>query len=160
MSTPDLYRVILPVNDRDAADAFWTRMLDLEVDRGVPGRHYLNTGGAILVLVDTAEHRRAHALEAEPFRPMSDWLYFRVPDLDATWERARELDCPVSRDDEGAGIHAREWGDRSFYTYDPFGNPICFVDDARSETPPERARYMGRPIANLCKVILPTRQQV
>ena len=47
-------------------------------------------------------------------------------------------------------------GDRSFYTRDPAGNPVCLVDDVRSETPPEKAKYMGSPIASLRNVILPT----
>ena len=146
---PNLYRVILPVNDMAKADAFWSKLLDLEVEAIGETRHYLHTAGAILALVDPMEHGREHL-------PSPDWLYFRMPDLDATYESARELGCPPPRDDEGAEISLRDWGDRSFYTYDPFGNPICFVDDVKSESPPELARYMGKPIANLCKVILPT----
>jgi hypothetical protein len=26
-------------------------------------------------------------------------------------------------------IALRPWGERSFYAKDPFGNPICFVDE-------------------------------
>ncbi len=121
----NLFRVILPVADMKQADAFWSRMLGTAVDPVVSTRHYLKTAGAILALVHPGEHGRAH-------RPMPDWTYFRVPDLDATRGRARELGCPASKDDEG------------FHTHDPFGNPICFIDDP------------GTPIANLCKVILPT----
>lgn len=146
---PNLYRLVLPVADMASADAFWSRLLGLDVDPVVATRHYLHTGGAILALVDPREHGREH-------RPSPDWLYFRVPDLDATYERARALGCRPSKDDEGEGIQVRPWGDRSFYTYDPFENPICFVDDVRSESPPERLKYMGSPVANLCKVILPT----
>ncbi len=147
---PNLYRVILPVADMAQADAFWSRLLELEIDRVVESfRHYLHTGGAILALVDPREHGGQH-------RPNPDWLYFRVPDLDATYERACQLGCPPPRDDEGKGIGVRAWGDRSFYTYDPFGNPVCFVDDVRSESPPELAKYMGSSVANLCKVSLPT----
>jgi predicted enzyme related to lactoylglutathione lyase len=145
----ELFRVILPVDDMGRADAFWSRMLDLTVDPVVSTRHYLHTAGAILALVDPREHGRRH-------RPMPDWTYFRVPDLDATFARAQELGCPTSGVGEADEIRVREWGDLSFYTYDPFGNPVCFVDDARSESPPEVQRYAGKPIANLCKVILPT----
>jgi catechol 2,3-dioxygenase-like lactoylglutathione lyase family enzyme len=144
----NLFRVILPVSDMKRADAFWSRMLGLGVDPVVPTRHYLQTAGAILALVHPGEHRREH-------RPMPDWTYFRVPDLDATWARARELGCPAAKGDEGEGIQMREWGDRSFYTYDPFGNPVCFIDDRGSDSPREIQKYVGKPIANLCKVILP-----
>jgi hypothetical protein len=27
-------------------------------------------------------------------------------------------------------IARRPWGERSFYMRDPFGNPLCFVDEA------------------------------
>jgi uncharacterized glyoxalase superfamily protein PhnB len=40
-------------------------------------------------------------------------------------ERARNAGCQ-SLDD---GIETRPWGERSFYARDPFGNPICFVDE-------------------------------
>ena len=155
--TPRLFRTVLPVDDLPRADAFWERLLGIEIDKAVPGRHYLRTAGAIPVLVDTIGHARAHGAEAREFLPNPDWIYFRVPDLDAVWERAVELGCPVSKDDEGRGISVRAWGDRSFYSYDPAGNPVCFIDDVASETPPGRARYMGRATANLCNVVLPTR---
>jgi catechol 2,3-dioxygenase-like lactoylglutathione lyase family enzyme len=145
----DLFRVILPVDDMAEADAFWSKVLDLEVDPVVSTRHYLQTAGAILALVHPGEHGREH-------RPNPDRLYLRVPDLDATWERARALGCPTPTKVEKTGISVRAWGDRSFYTEDPFGNPVCFVDDVGSETPPERARYVGKPVANLYEVVLPT----
>jgi catechol 2,3-dioxygenase-like lactoylglutathione lyase family enzyme len=145
----NLYRAILPVDDMARADEFWGRLLALRVDPVVPTRHYLHTGGAILALVDPREHRRKH-------RPNPEWFYFRVPDLEATFELARELGCAVAPG-EGEGIEVRPWGDRSFYTHDPFGNPVCFVDDVASDRSGPAGRYAGRPIANLCKVILPAR---
>lgn len=145
----ELFRVILPVEDLVRADAFWERMLDLPIDRGVPTRHYIKTGGALLVLVDPSEHGGVHT-------PNPDWLYFRVPDLEASWAAARELGCPEPPTEEGTGIQKRVWGDLSFYTYDPDGNPLCFIDDPRSEADPHVVPYTGSPIANLCKVILPT----
>lgn len=154
---PRLFRVILPVDDLARADAFWERLLRVEIDRGVPGRHYLGTAGAIPVLVDKAAHARAHGHGASVFRPNPDWAYFRVPDLDAVWARAVELECPTSKHGEGPGIALRAWGDRSFYTYDPAGNPICLIDDVASEIPPERVKYSGRTTANLCNIALPTR---
>jgi catechol 2,3-dioxygenase-like lactoylglutathione lyase family enzyme len=78
-----------------------------------------------------------------------------MPDLEATWATAQELGCPVT--DEGAGIGKRPWGDVSFYTTDPDGNPLCFIDDVRTDDAPHAAPYAGKPIPNLCKIILPTR---
>lgn len=145
----NLFRIVVPVPDMAKADAFWGSLLELDVDPVVSTRHYLNTAGAILALVNPAEHGRSHS-------PSPDWLYFRVPDLEATYARAKELGCGEPDGYEGEGIQEWPWGDRSFYTHDPFGNKICFVDDVRSETPPALARYQGKPGPNLYKTILPT----
>lgn len=153
---PNLFRVVIPVDDVPKADAFWGPILDLPVDRTVPGRHYLHTAGAIALLVDIPAHDRAHGKPPRPFAPMPEWLYVRVPDLEATWERAQELGCPVV-EEEGHGIRERVWGDRSFYTRDPFGNGVCFVDDRHHTLEGPAAKYCGKPAANLFKVILPTR---
>lgn len=147
--TADLFRVVLPALDLERADAFWAHMLGVPIDRGVPMRHYIRTGGAILVLVDPREHGGTH-------RPNPECLYFRVPDLDATWATARELGCPAPAASEGSGIQKRAWGDLSFYTRDPDGNPICFIDDVRSDVPPQWAEYTGKPTPNLSAVVLPT----
>jgi len=127
----DLFRVILPVEDLERADAFWDRILGQSIDRGVPGRHYIQTAGAILVLVDPSEHGGRHT-------PNPDWLYLRVPDLAATRATARELGCPDLPTDESAD-------DVSLCTRDPDGNPLCFVEDAT-----------GGAIPKLFKVTLPT----
>ncbi len=63
---------------------------------------------------------------------------------------------PPRSEDAAAGIHPAPWGERSFYGLDPSGNPICLVDDVRSETRPENTLYMGSPIAALRNVVLPT----
>jgi catechol 2,3-dioxygenase-like lactoylglutathione lyase family enzyme len=157
MASPSLFRVVLPVDDLPRADAFYARLLGLEIDAAIPSRHYVPTGGAVLVLVDTAEHARGHGHEPAPFRANPDWIYIRVPDLDAVWERAVRLECPTSKDGEGSGISVRDWGDRSFYTYDPSGNPICLIDDVNSDTPPSRTKYMGADVPSVRAVVLPTR---
>jgi len=125
-----LYRIGLPVDDLAAADAFWSALLGLEVDDRIPNRHYLQTDGALLVIIDTVEHDRVHGLDPEPFRPNREILYFAVADLENTYERAQALHMPSLGDDEvGDGIATRPWGERSFYGRDPAGNPICFVDE-------------------------------
>jgi len=48
-----------------------------------------------------------------------------VADLDATFARARKLGCAEIE----LEIKLRPWGELSFYAKDPFGNPICFVDE-------------------------------
>jgi catechol 2,3-dioxygenase-like lactoylglutathione lyase family enzyme len=123
---PRLYRVIVPVPDMEAADAFYGRVLDLPVDAVVPERHYYDCDGVILALVDPAGHGRK-------FRPNPDLVYFSVPDLEAAFDRAQQAGARDlegdSLDDQGNAIATRPWGERSFYCLDPFGNPLCFVDE-------------------------------
>ena len=47
-----LYRVILPVDDIDRADRFYTELLGLAGERVSPGRHYFDCGGTILACYD------------------------------------------------------------------------------------------------------------
>ncbi len=145
-----LFRTVLPVSDMDRGDAFWSGLLGLEVDAVSPTRHYLPTEGCILALVDPSRYKRAH-------RPWPDVVYFRVPDLDATFEAARVAGTrPLLEGDVGEGIRERPWEERSFYGVDPFGNPFCCIDD-RSSPSPSTVRYSGNPIPHLCKVILPVK---
>jgi catechol 2,3-dioxygenase-like lactoylglutathione lyase family enzyme len=142
---PRLFRTVLPVDDLAAADRFWSHVLELEIDPVVPTRHYLQTSGCILALVDPREHGRSHA--ANP-----DVTYFRVADGERTYARAREAGARFFQDDHHkAGLAQRAWGDTSFYAIDPAGNPVCFIDDRQSKPCPHPE---ARPPA-LCMVILP-----
>jgi predicted enzyme related to lactoylglutathione lyase len=121
--TPRLYRVILPVSDIAQAARFYGLMLDDPGERVSPGRHYFNCGGTILACYDPAadgdpvgEGWRFHE---------NQYVYFAVADLEATLERAREAGCQRIDD----SIAEMPWGERLFYANDPFGNPICFVDE-------------------------------
>jgi predicted enzyme related to lactoylglutathione lyase len=67
----------------------------------------------------------------EPARPNSDHVYFAVADLEAAHSRAQALGALARGQVHGgsaAEIVRRPWGERSFYAVDPFGNPLCFVD--------------------------------
>jgi catechol 2,3-dioxygenase-like lactoylglutathione lyase family enzyme len=117
---PRLYRVILPVGDIEAATRFYQSLLNLPGKRVSPGRHYFDCGGTILACYDPGAD--GDAFEA---RPNQEHLYFSVSDLESAFRRAQNLGC---RELE-AGIQVRPWGERSFYARDPFGNPICMVDE-------------------------------
>lgn len=117
---PKLFRVILPVADIEAATAFYRDLLADPGERVSPGRHYFNCDGVILACFDPQAD--GDAFES---RPNPDNVYFAVGDLEAVFERARGLPCrKIDR-----AIETRPWGERSFYAQDPFGNPICFVDE-------------------------------
>jgi catechol 2,3-dioxygenase-like lactoylglutathione lyase family enzyme len=114
---PRLFRTILPVSNIDQAERFYGNLLGIAGERVAPNRHYFHCGPTILALVDP---------EAGTFRPNLDHVYFAVKDLEAFHGRARS-EQGVEVDEE---IKSRPWGERSFYLKDPFGNPICFVDEA------------------------------
>jgi len=115
---PRLYRVILPARDIKTAARFYATVLGFEGKRVSEGRHYFDCGGTILACVVP----EGEGLE---FRPNIDHVYFAVDDLEAAFERAKNADCDWLED----SIETRPWDERSFYARDPFGNPICFVDE-------------------------------
>ena len=123
-----LFRVILPVNDIGRAAPFYAELLGMPGARVSGGRHYFDCGGVVLAVVDA----RADGDEAVP-RPNFEHVYFAVPDLEAVYERASRLGGLSAEAGDGnlpmGRIARRPWGERSFYMHDPFGNPLCFVDE-------------------------------
>ena len=115
-----LFRIILPVTDIEGAAQFYAKLLGTPGKRVHPGRHYFDCGGTILACFDP----RADGDDFDA-RPNPDHVYFAVPDLDEIFRIAQQAGC---REIEAA-IKTRPWGERSFYARDPFGNPICFVDE-------------------------------
>ena len=115
----NLYRMIMPVPDVERAAAFYRNVLDLPGEPVAGGsRHYFRCGGTILALANPGEH-------GVDFRPNVDHVYFAVADLQAAYRRAEA----AGAEELDAEIATQPWGERSFYCRDPFGNPICFVDE-------------------------------
>jgi uncharacterized glyoxalase superfamily protein PhnB len=121
--TPKLYRVILPVSDIEQASRFYSQLLDASGQRISPGRHYFDCGGTILACYDPVAD--GDSIDKGWHPHTNQYLYFAVSDLDATFNRAKEAGCREL--DER--IEAMPWGERLFYGKDPFGNPVCFVDE-------------------------------
>ena len=125
-NAPNLFRVIVQVSNLDKASEFYSKLLD-DPGRRIPrgSRHYFDCGPVILAVVDVTAG-------GEDAKPNPDYIYFAVPDLEAVYNRARELNC-LSQDqvhDAPAGeIVKRPWGELSFYADDPWGNGLCFVDE-------------------------------
>lgn len=118
---PRLYRVILPVSDIERAAQFYAELLELKGVRVSPGRQYFHTGETILAVVDP----RADGDDFDA-RSNSDHVYFAVEDLERAHQRASSLG---GLSEEMGAIAKRPWGEVSFYMEDPFGNPLCFVDE-------------------------------
>ena len=121
---PRVFRVNIEVEDLAAATAFYSKLLGLE-GRTLPGRRcYFECGAVTLQVVDVSSVRAPH--------PGAKALYFMVKNLEAALERAQALGC-LSQEDvhdaPGGGIVVRPWGERSFYVVDPWGNPLCFVEE-------------------------------
>ena len=121
-----LFRVILQVADLDRAAEFYARLLD-DPGRRIPraSRHYVDCGSVILALVDPTPG-------GEAAKPLPDYIYFAVGDLEQVYSRARQLGCLSTEDVHGASageIAVRPWAERSFYVNDPWGNGLCFVDE-------------------------------
>jgi catechol 2,3-dioxygenase-like lactoylglutathione lyase family enzyme len=117
---PRLYRVILPVSDIAAAERFYSKVLGIPGQRVSPGRHYFDCGGTILACYDPAADG-----DAAQAKPNPDHVYLAVDDLDESFRLAAAAGCQWIEEK----IIRRPWGERSFYARDPFGNPICFVDE-------------------------------
>ena len=117
-----LYRVILPVSDIEAAAKFYGDLFDNEGQRVSPGRHYFDCEGTILACYDPAA-------DGDPLgegwrHHQNQYLYFSVQSLETAFTRAKEAGCSELNE-----IVKMPWGERMFYAKDPFGNPICFVDE-------------------------------
>ncbi|HSF18165.1 MAG TPA: VOC family protein [Vicinamibacteria bacterium] len=121
VDTPRIFRIILPVNDIDRAARFYGQLLNMEGERVAPGRHYFHCGETILAIVDP----RADGDDWDA-RPNQDHIYFAVSDLESVHERATALG---GLSEDMGTIEKRPWGEVSFYMKDPFGNPLCFVDE-------------------------------
>lgn len=123
---PNLFRIVLQVPNLDQAAKFYGELLG-DPGRTIPraSRHYIDCGSVILALVDPSPG-------GETARPLPDYIYFAVSDLEAVHARAADLNCLSNDDihgDSAAKIVKRPWGERSFYVNDPWGNGLCFVDE-------------------------------
>ncbi len=118
--TARLFRVILQVGDLDRAANFYWKVLGESGERVSGGRHYFKCGDTILACFWPDGDGR----DDISTRPNPDNVYFAVDDLEAYRERVSSAGAS-----DVSTIEVRPWGERSFYALDPFGNPICFVDE-------------------------------
>ena len=121
---PQFFRLNVEVGDLDAAILFYTDLLCVQ-GRKQPGRRcYFDCGPVTLQVLDVSSNGQPH--------PAAKSLYFTVENLEAAFNRAKALNC-LSREDvhdaPAGGIVVRPWGERSFYAEDPWGNPLCFVEE-------------------------------
>ena len=128
-SAARLFRVIMPVGNIDEGSKFYSALLDNPGFRISGGRHYFQCGQVILAVYDaTADGDAAGGVRSNP-----QHVYFAVLDLQATFARAQKLGGLLTEMGDGGlpmgEIARRPWGELSFYLDDPWGNPLCFVDE-------------------------------
>ena len=110
---PRIFRVLVPVGDIEAAEAFYAHVLGAPGRRVSPGRHYFDCGGVLLACFDPMADGDGYAA-----RPLSEPLYLAVADLEACFAACRTAGATFA---EGAppGVGAlgeiatRPWGERS-----------------------------------------------
>jgi len=121
---PQLFRLNVEVGDLDAAIVFYTDLLGLQGRKQAGRRCHFDCGPVTVQLLDVSSNGLPH--------PAARSLYFTVQNLEAAFDRARTLNC-LSREDvheaPAGRIVVRPWGERSFYAEDPWGNPLCFVEE-------------------------------
>jgi catechol 2,3-dioxygenase-like lactoylglutathione lyase family enzyme len=121
---PQFFRLNVEVGDLDAAASFYARLLGIQGRKQAGNRCYFDCGPVTLQVVDVSSKSQPH--------PAAKSLYFTVNNLEAAFDRAKGLGC-LSREEvhdaPGGGIIVRPWGERSFYAKDPWGNPLCFVEE-------------------------------
>ena len=77
-------RLLLEVSELERAVTFYSELLGTTGQPVRGGRHYFDCGGVIVGLVDVSPAGRAP-------RPITEYLYFAVPNLDVVYSRAASL---------------------------------------------------------------------
>lgn len=124
-----LYRIIFPVTDIGKAAEFYSGIFGIPGKRVSPGRHYFNLGGTILACYDPiadGDEIKQHWTFHE-----NQYIYIAVSNLEAVHQKFKNSKSMHVN----PTIETMPWGERLFYAIDPFGNPVCFVD--------EKTRFMG-----------------
>jgi len=121
---PQFFRLNVEVANLDDAVKFYSTLLGIDGRRQAGARAYFVCGAVTLSVIDVSSVSTPH--------PAAKALYFTVKDLEAAFARAQSLGCLSQEnvhDAPGGGIVVRPWGERSFYAVDPWGNPLCFVEE-------------------------------
>jgi len=121
---PQFFRLNVEVGNLDEAVNFYSKLLGLQGRKQPGARCYFECGAVTLSVIDVSSVGSPHTAAKA--------LYFTVKDLEAAFERAKELGCLSQEsvhDAPGGGIVVRPWGERSFYALDLWGNPLCFVEE-------------------------------
>jgi predicted enzyme related to lactoylglutathione lyase len=121
---PQFFRLNVEVGNLEEAISFYSKLLGVQGRKQPGARCYFECGAVTLSVIDVSSIGSPNTAAKA--------LYFTVKNLEAAFERAQELGCLSQEsvhDAPGGGIVVRPWGERSFYALDPWGNPLCFVEE-------------------------------
>jgi predicted enzyme related to lactoylglutathione lyase len=119
--SPKLFRINIEVGDLDRASRFYAELLGLEGRPQMGGRCYFQAAPVTLQVVQSERPQLA-----------AKALYFAVADIGSVHRRAAELGCLAPGEVHGSPAGepcVKPWGELSFYAGDPWGNPLCFVEE-------------------------------
>lgn len=119
-----LYRVILPVANIDDAARFFSALFELPGERVSTGRHYFNLEGTVLAIYDPVADGDDVSPKWKPH--FNQYLYISVSDLASVFTKVKSWKKVTNVTE----IEQMPWGERLFYFNDPWGNPLCFVDQS------------------------------
>ncbi len=118
-----LFRVVLPVSDIELAAEFYFQVLGVKGKRISTGKHFFECEGFTLSCYDPLAN--GDKLGQGWMHHENQYTFFSVKNLDAIFFRLMKI--PDAEID--SNIKENELGERLFYVLDPFGNPLCFVDE-------------------------------
>src|SRR5262249_50045970 len=115
-------RVLIRVPDIERAVSFYDQALGTAGKRVSPGRCHYALGGFELACYDPAADGDLHDAEkGRPFGQFAGAVADRKGACEGVGDGGGHIHQPIS---------IKLWGERIFYATDPFGNRLCFLDEA------------------------------
>jgi len=118
-----LIRIVLPVSDIELAATFYFNVLGIPGKRIDKGMHFFKCGELALICYDPLPN--GDKLGQGWMHHENQFTSFSVNNIEATFIRI--LNNPDAEVD--SNIQENNLGEKLFYALDPFGNPICFIDE-------------------------------
>ncbi len=121
-----LIKITIVVSDLEQAMRFYGNVLQTEGTPLSRGRYVFTNGAVQIICYDPLLEGDAigHGWMMHP----GQYLYFGVANIDTAYIRFKNIGCNTI----DAKISEDETGRRFFYASDPFGNPLCIMEEERT----------------------------
>lgn len=117
MANPRVHRVAVPVSDIDAAEKFYSALLDNPGKRILPDRQYYDLGDFILAFYQPPESGTWSF-------DQNQYFYLSTPDLDAMRAKVEENGGTCLTENA-----TMPWGETMFFATDPSGSRMGIVQE-------------------------------